>query len=75
MAKLEDLQEELEQVKSERHQLQHIVGDLEEKLTNSLNEQGIAMQNELKAYRELLPYLFIERDAMRNAVSNDQSGG
>lgn len=50
-----------EEMQEKIHTLQHAVADAKA-------EQSVAMQNELVAYRTLIPYLLIERDALRDRL-------
>lgn len=60
---------------SETEQLRNLIGDLEHKLTHALQEQSTAMENELFAYRNLLPYLLLERNSLRERLGGRDDGG
>lgn len=54
-------EQQVQELNDKIHTLQHEVAD-------SKAEQSVAMQNELVAYRNLIPYLLIERDALRSKL-------
>lgn len=65
----EDLKRQLNEFHTENHQLQYALQQMESKLKAISQEHAIAVQNELTIYREILPYLLIERDTLRSKVA------
>jgi DNA-binding protein H-NS len=62
--------EEQNKLDEELHDLQHMVSNLREQLQEAQEQNTIAMSNELAAYRELVPYLLVERANLRGMVGN-----
>ncbi len=63
--------EEQNNMDEELHDLQHMVSNLREQLREAQEQNAIAMSNELAAYRELVPYLLVERANLRGMVGNE----
>ena len=58
--------------KDRTHELQHLVEELNQKLQDSRQEQGVSMMNELTALRRLVPYLILEIETLQKALDNQR---
>jgi hypothetical protein len=66
----EETLDNTEELKSEVHELQHMVTDLQIQLQENQQQNAVSIMNELAALRKLVPYLLLENETLKNDIDN-----